>query len=224
MAGKELTKIVRNVFTLGLIAALLIAVTGCEDEEKNSISEAQACLDAARTAVDAKACRGILEGKSSQQAMIVRCAIEVVAGGLVTSKVSSAFQELENSTNDKEATMMGIMANEDGPTAAETAAAYCNASGLKGLQYLANLSVIGTYMIAAVGTWNGDGQALLNQCLTPGSCNDAAIGTAVISIGSSYCNNADADQGVCSEINQAIAAGGGDPATIAQQLYPLLNN
>ncbi|MCB0384243.1 MAG: hypothetical protein KDD43_02525 [Bdellovibrionales bacterium] len=216
---------VKVVGTLSLAAGLALGLAGCESDETNAISKAQRCLDDARTAAAAKACRGLVDGKTSQQAMIVRCAIEVVSGGLITSRVSQAFQELENSTNDKEATMMGIMANDDGPTAAETAAAYCNASGISGLQYLANLSVVGTYMVAAVGSWNGDGQALINQCAPPtNGCNDAAIGTAIISIGQSYCGGQDADEEMCNEINQAIATGGGDPATVAQQLYPLLNN
>ncbi|MCB0365140.1 MAG: hypothetical protein H6624_10475 [Bdellovibrionaceae bacterium] len=222
--GKRSFGWIKGAVALSMVAGLASSLSSCESDETNAISKGQECLDKARTPAAAKGCRGIVDGLSSQQAMIVRCAIEVVSGGLTTSKVSQAFQELENATTDKEATMMGIMANDDGPSAADTAAAYCNASGIAGLQYLANLSVVGTYMVAAVGSWNGDGQALINQCSTPGNCNDAAIGTAIITIGQSYCGGQDADQEMCNEINQAIATGGGDPATVAQQLYPLLNN
>lgn len=213
-------------FLLAISLGLLVgSIFGCEDKETNSVAKAQACLDKARSSSEAGACRGLIEGKSSQQAYIVRCSIEFVAGGLTTSKVADAFKaQKDNATTNKEAALIALLSLEDKSTA-DNAAAYCKLSGIPGLIYLANLSVIGTYVTYGSGfdpTHPDLAASLFSSCANGGSggvCDDAVIGAAVISIGESYCSGGNSDSDVCSKVNQALASTDGSPQAVANALY-----
>lgn len=219
---------IRFLFTISL-AILAGSIFGCEDKETNSVAKAQACLDKARSSSEAGACRGLIEGKSSQQAYIVRCSIEFVAGGLTTSKVADAFKaQKDNATTNKEAALIALLSLGD-KTTADNAAAYCKLSGIPGLIYLANLSVIGTYMTDAISGFDpnnpSSAASLISGCANGGSggvCDDAVIGAAVISIGESYCNGGNSDSDVCSKVNQALASTDGSPQAVANALYSQL--
>lgn len=219
----RVSHVARSLMLSTLTCFLFLGLLGCEDKDTNAVAKAQECLDKAREAADAAACRGLIEGKSSQQAYIVRCSIEFVAGGLTTQKVIDAFKAEKTGSESKEAKLISLLSlGGTNPTAtADNAAAYCKLSGIPGLIYLANLSVIGTYLNPSVNT---DLSTYLNDCANGiGSCSDAAIGTAVISIADSYCTDANSSSDVCAKINTAITEANGSPEDIAKKFYAELN-
>ena len=223
------SQMLKSLFAVCLVVGLSSTLVGCEDDETNAIAKAQECLDNARgpnADTLAAACRGLISDKSSQQAMILRCSIEFVAGGLTTSKVADALKGGEDQSEaDKEANLIGLLALGSTATA-DAAVTLCNQTGIDGLMYLANLSLIGTYMLAAGGSAS-DPDTFLTNCYNGGAggvCNDTTIGIAVMTLGDSACDSEDADDEVCDKVNQAIAAGGGNPDAVAQNLYNLLNN
>jgi hypothetical protein len=220
----RVSHIARSLMLSTLTCFLFLGLLGCEDKDTNAVAKAQECLDKARVAADAAACRGLIEGKSSQQAYIVRCSIEFVAGGLITSKIAQAFTEQKNAGSNKEATLMSFLSLGDKPTA-DNAAAYCKLSGIPGLIYLANLSVIGTYMTVLLNEVdrNNPSVFLANCQANPDNCNDTAIGTAVISIADSYCTGANSSSDVCGKVNAAITANS-SPEEVARQFYQQLGN
>ncbi|MBK7843673.1 MAG: hypothetical protein IPJ71_08270 [Bdellovibrionales bacterium] len=224
----RISYVVRSLILSTLACFIFLGLLGCEDKDTNAVAKAQECLDKARVAADAVACRGLIEGKSSQQAYIVRCSIEFVAGGLITSKIAQAFTEQKNAGSKKEATLISFLSLGETSTA-DNAAAYCKLSGIPGLIYLANLSVIGTYMTVLASS--GDPSAFLSTCISgagsgsdQGTCNNTAIGTAVISIADSYCTGDNSTSDVCSKVNTAITSANGSPEEVARQFYEQLGH
>lgn len=215
-----------------LVSLVCLLCVGCESEEQDKLAQAQDCLDNVTSSNYSAAnnCMSYVEGMSSKQANIIKCSIKFLAGGLTTQKISNAYKELKDTSNsNKEALYMSVLALDSTSLATE-AASYCTATGVAGLMYLANLSVIGTQMLTLIpGFTPGmvptqqDAIDAVNNCMSaPNTCDDTAIGNAVINVAESYCAGSNADSDVCSKINDAIAAAGGIPADIAQQLYTLL--
>lgn len=214
----ELIHILKRTSALLLGLVFTLSLLACEDKETNAIAKAQECLDKARTSSDADGCRSLVEGKNSQQAYIIRCSIEFVSGGLTTSTIAKAFSDSKESTSNKEAQLMALLSLGD-TTKAESAAAFCKLSGIPGLIYLANLSVIGTYMTQV----SSDPASFLTSCATSG-CNDEAVGTAVISLAETYCTGANENSDVCSKVNTAVTSANGNAEAIAKEFYSQLNN
>ena len=214
-----------------IVGLLCLVCTSCENEDMDKIAQAQDCLDNVPSSnpASASSCMSYVDGLESQQANIIKCSIKFLSGGLTTTKISDAYKQLnDNSVTDKEAFYISMLALSPATLATE-AATYCERSGVKGLIYLANLSVVGSMMMDAIGVTGvpdaTDVQNALTTCASaPNTCNDTAIGSAVIVVAESYCAGTSADSGVCSQINAAIAAAGTDPAAIAQQIYALLDN
>lgn len=214
-----------------VVGLLCLVCASCENEDMDKLAQAQNCLDNVPSSNPsaASSCMSYVNDLDSEQANIIKCSIKFLAGGLSTSKISDAYKQLNNdSVTDKEAFYISMLALSPASLATE-AATYCERSGVKGLIYLANLSVVGSMMMDAIGVTGvpdaTDVQNALTTCASaPGTCNDTAIGSAVIVVAESYCAGSTADSGVCAEVNAAIAAAGTDPAAIAQQIYALLDN
>jgi len=213
-------------------------MSGCQEgEEADKIAQAQSCLDKVNdaTPTDANACMTSIVNLTSQRAYVLKCSITFTAGGLTTTKIANAYKALKNNATNKEMIYMGTLALTP-PSTATTAAEYCNLSGSAGLIYLAQLSVIGSAMMAAVGSFDptsgtapslSDAQAAISACSNGGSggvCDDAVVGNAVITIGQTYCSGDNANVGVCSKMTAAINASGGNSTDVALQLYSELNN
>lgn len=219
----RVSHIARSLMLSTLACFLFLGLFGCEDKDTNAVAKAQECLDKAREAADAVACRGLIEGKSSQQAYIVRCSIEFVAGGLITSKIAQAFTKQKEVGSNKEATLMSVLSLGD-TTTADNAAAYCKLSGIPGLIYLANLSLIGTYMNPSNNP-NFNPDTFLSDCQSmtpPPVCNSTAISAAVISIADSYCTDANSSSDVCNKVNTAITEANGSSEEIAKKFFEAL--
>ena len=230
---------------LGLLSVL--ALPACVDEEQEKLAEAQACLDRINEAQFSTAnnCMVYLAGLDSPQANALKCSISFVGGGITTSRLISAYKQINNGAN-KESVFIGALVFSGASAAAalnnvKSASNYCNASGVKGLMFLANFSVMGTTLmaeyVAAGGTvdWNNPGSGggltineatlttAVNNCAAgTGSCDYAAVGNAVTILSQSYCTGSNKDQEICKDVNNAIIAAGGDPVALAQKFFSQL--
>lgn len=214
-----------------IVGVLCLVCASCENDESDKLAQAQNCLDNVPSSnpTAANSCMSYVSGLDSEQANIIKCSIKFLAGGLTTDKISDAYKQLnDDSVTDKEAFYISMLALSPASLASE-AADYCERSGVKGLIYLANLSVVGSVLMEEIGVTGipdaTDVQNALTACQSaPGTCDDTAIGTAVLVVADSYCAGSSADAGICSQINEAVLAAGTDPAAIAQQIYALLDN
>jgi hypothetical protein len=228
-----------------------MALVSCNSaDEQDALFKAQKCLDEVPTSNPSAAdeCLQYIEKYTSQQAQIIKCSIYMVSGGLMEPKVLAAYEALEDdSITNKELAFMAIMAldNPDltsGLTKAQNANTYCQASGVPGLMYLANVIVAGTGIaktISDFGTTIDENstpaqiQAAVNAMLTDctgatpsAQCDDnlQTIGTAVATLSVQYCASEDAEGDICEDVNSAVDAAGGNATNIGQALLCYMNN
>ncbi|MCB0350288.1 MAG: hypothetical protein KDD38_03835 [Bdellovibrionales bacterium] len=210
-----------------ILCATLIAVFnfGCESDDDNKLAKAQECLDKVddTNIPQAQACAAIVAGLTSPESYVIRCSVGFIVGGVTASSMASAFSAADAApANLQAATLMGALSHDSKVHAAETVAA-CKASKVASLDYLATLSQTGTIM--TIDGSSTTPTTFLTTCSNGGSggtCDDAAIGTAVTSMYDVYCIGDAATNPACSDIGSAIAAGGGNPAAVAIALYALL--
>jgi hypothetical protein len=220
-----------NALKFFLTGLILLMVSGCNESDNNALSLAQACLDQVPSSNPSSAtqCMAPIVDLDSQQANILKCSIQFVAGGLTTPKVAAAYLALQNSATNKEALFITTLALTPA-SYAQSAAAYCNRTGVAGDIYIAQLSVIGSSLATVIPGYdpttntpptNAQIGAALTTCIA-GGCDNATIGSSVLTVGNSYCKTASADADVCAKITQSIGASDGTPNSVAQQLYLLL--
>ena len=200
-----LKKYLKWVATAAVVSTLGFSMVGCEDPDLDDIAKGQECLDKARSAADAEACRKYAKG-SSQEAKILKCSVEFMVGGLDSTKMRAAFKKFNDdgtAEQDREAELMFLLA-ADSTTQAATTFSACKATNVGGLIYLASLSQVGT-ILAAVAA---NGPAAVDACIANDpNCDPAAIGQAAVAMSDSYCTGDNEDTEVCEEINAAVAAG-----------------
>lgn len=230
-----------------------LAVSGCTKKgELDDLAKAQDCLDKASKSepTQAEACMAYIVQYNSQQANILKCAIEMTAGGLNETKMYKAYVALKDSSQtNKTAAFMAIL-SLDYPTItagyakAVQADIYCQASGVPGLKYISGVILAGTYINKTIFDLSGGAggvdmndpaavnaavQNMLTQCTSatpPASCTSdlPTLGATVVGLSESYCATTTANQSVCGQINGAVANAGGSPAAVGQALFCYLNN
>ena len=196
----------------GLLSLSLMA---CEDQEEVNLFAAQQCLDTA-TAATAQSCVAKLSGNNSQQAYILRCAADFVAGGITTSSIATALENIDKAGTDPTAAMFSAFQFQGATPAAANAAAdaaavNCNAAGsdtLKALVNTARLATLATTTATCIDPNNP--AASLGDNYTPGNCSASADSLASVLKDSqaSMCgeNGAYKDNDICTNLNAAIAA------------------
>lgn len=234
-----------------LLVAVLGLFTGCKNnQEQNDLAAAQQCLDNVPESNPGQAsnCMSYIQKYSDQQSDILKCSILDVSAGLTDNKMVQAYQILQDNTQtNKAASFMTTLSLNlpDLNTAyqtVKTADGYCQASGVTGLQYISGLVVAGTamsYMMTNLNitldlnntaSINSAVQTLINDCATtttpPQSCIDQlqTIGTTVANVGTEYCSTKGADQTVCGQVNQALAAAGNNETNLGQALLCYMKN
>lgn len=209
-------------------------------DEMDDLAKAQKCLNEVPQSDPASAsgCLQYVEKYTSQQASILKCSILLTSGGLMENKVIQAAEAMEDSSGvtNKEAAFMSILSLDvptisDGYNKAVQGNEYCQASGIPGLAYIGGLVVAGSYMRLTMQTLgitldinNPEAAvtALVDQCTTtPASCaaNIEVLGQTVVTLAESYCDTDSADDEICSDINAAVAASGGDTSDIGRALF-----
>ncbi len=218
-----------KLFRATLLATLTLcsfALLSCESDEDNALSSAQQCLDKLKDSdsdAAADACAAKVAGQSSPESYVIRCSVNFFKGGVKSSTMIAAFDQYENAAaNEKAAVLMAALSQSTAQEAEDTLAA-CQKSEVPSLIYVATVSLTGTLMTSLGGST--DPAVFLAACAAGGAggvCEDATIGTAITSMYDVYCVGSAAESQTCTEINSAIAAGGGNPAQVAIQLYALL--
>ena len=234
--------------------ALLAFATGCEDDAKSKIYDAQACLDnldetvpytQLRTAADA--CQNKLGTVTSQEANTIRCSARLLMGGMTANRFAKAADQMDGASSNEAAlisvlSLKGIGSNTpekqtDAKNLAKSMFNACTNSGVPGLVYIAGLSLTGTVMTnsIAIGCGGGDmtqcteeqlvteADNIVNTCIS-GSCEPESIGQAAVAISDAYCTGDKAKEEICTDIEAAIQAGGGNSSSIGEQLLNLLKN
>jgi hypothetical protein len=207
----------------------------------DDLAKAQECLDQVQEAdpTTADNCLQYVAKYDSQQANILKCSIYMTSGGLMENKVVQAIEALDDAAvQNKEAAYMSILSLDKpsipaGYTKAVEGNAFCQASGVPGLQYIGGLVVAGSYMANTMNTLgitldinNPDAavQNLINQCTSatpPAACSSdaATLGETVSTLADSYCGSSSADNDVCNDINAAVTAAGADSADIGRAIF-----
>jgi len=232
----------------------VFALLSCSSaDEQDALAKAQKCLDEVPQSAPATAseCLSYIDKYDSQQAKILKCSIYMTSGGLMENKILKAYQVSKDDTiTKKEIAYLSILALDEanyteGLTKANTGNTFCQESGVAGLKYLGAIIVNGTTIaksIAAFGTTidenstptqiNNAVNTMINDCTgaTPTAANcpsDAELanmGTAVATLATGYCANEDADEDVCEDVNEALAAAGSNSTYIGQALLCYMNN
>lgn len=215
-----------SLLSLPLTLGLLV---GCgESKEMDDVRQAQRCLDHASPAT-AESCLAYIAAYDSPKSNTIRCSVFFLKGGLTNNKLVEAYKQLKDQPDKKEAVFIGVLAlnQKSDATNADT---YCRKSGVPGLIYLSNLSVIGTFLASAVGGFDPKNPASLDAaiaaCQPPSAdpnCEPATIGSAVISLSDSYCSGGAKDDDVCQKINGTIASAGGNTENVGMALFCYLD-
>ncbi|MCB0391085.1 MAG: hypothetical protein KDD58_07335 [Bdellovibrionales bacterium] len=228
-----------QVWILAVLSSLLLLITSCAgNEEQKKLGEAQACLDkvpqspVTTTVSEAIKCKSYISDVDSPQADALRCSIYFLAGGITTNKLVQAVKAINDGQNSEAAfisllvfngiTHSDVSASASGSTATNNvllAANHCNASGVKGLQYLGNFAQAGTALVNSYKSAAGDSfwrdpvynesemQAGLAACATgTQTCDAESVGTAIIALSDSYCLDKEDDE-QCQQIEAALASG-----------------
>jgi len=206
---------------------------GCESDEIRALNKAQACMDEvpADNPSVAGQCFAYVEKYSSQQANILKCSIKLTEGGLGTDKIVDAYKVSKDdslSGSQKQVAYLGALTLSSYALAQE-AYGYCVLSEISGLKFIGGLAQISSMLGTAYDPGNPSGsiaaiESALNGCVTGSSCDMAATGAIVADLSDTYCANPTSDQEVCSDINQAIDAAGGDAELAARQFMCQLQN
>jgi hypothetical protein len=189
-----------------------------------------------------------VQNYNSQQANILKCSIKLTSGGLIESKIVSAYKALKNSTvTNKTAAYMAVLSLDNpqttGYTKAVEADGYCKQTGVTGLVYISSVILAGTYMNKVIADLTGSAvnvtddpsainsavTTMLNACTSnppDSNCTSdlSTLGGTVTTIASSYCTSTSADQSVCSNVNSAVTAAGGDSTQVGQAVFCYLQN
>ena len=185
-----------------ILVILFVGVIGCKNSDKDSIAQAQICLDFVNETdtTGIQNCVNKLNGLDTQEANIVRCSGEILLGGLTSDKIVNAFGKSGGGGGSAEAALMLTLAvtNQSGGSSNKNQAAKalvaCSKSGVSGLIALASFSNIGTIMSAGVGACPdptncsaSDAAGIVSSCVGGSSCEPASIGQTAVIVADSYC-------------------------------------
>lgn len=209
-----------------ILASLMMGLVACETGEDNTMNKAQVCLDLATTAAEATNCLNMVSGIENEKASRIRCSATFIQNGLTKDRFATAFTNMKNTPagQDPVLAMLDTLAftGSGASTAASYAATECAKSKSAGMTYFAMLTLTAT--VAKAINPSNIANALQTIASGGGTASDvAAIGSAAIAAQSTYCGgSSQADPKLCTDLNSAIATGGGNPTAVGQALANLL--
>lgn len=224
---------------LFLILFSSLFLVACEQEEDDKIYTAQICMNQADTGIEADACLAPLSGLNSTRAYVLRCAGDFIRAGITTPTIITAIQNIDDndSNNTADPTLEFYQQFSFGyqdvdVVTAGTAVSNCTASGSKNLRLLAlsaeSATILRNLAFENVGG-TGDITTWLNGSVDPATLSDAevtAIGNNVLNMQASSCGEGGTfeDTEICDNMNNAIAAGAGDPNAIGEAFISQLQS
>lgn len=228
-----------NPMKSSLICALSLSATliSCGPKDADKVGEAQLCLDKAAQGA-AAACLEKIAGIDTAAANTMRCSAGFIDEGFTQpARFKSALDALSQQTNGQTNTLtfLSYIAFSSKATAqensdfAEATYSACVKSEAKGLTMLGSMAMTATTISAIAGTvTQGDGagiQAAITTLLNSGDpAATAAVGSAVITTYNASCvEGAEANQGLCDQLNTYLADAGGnvdtsDPQAVGQTI------
>ncbi len=236
----------RLVPQAALVAGAFLLLAGCgEKAEDRQIAAGLACLDSAQNENDAEVCLQKVDGLTSRKSYLIRCSANFIAQGFTGQRIADAFQKLKDnpggSTTPTSAMMAYFVFAKNLPNhTADRTVENCTRSEVKGLIQLATTAKLATFVAnpgggilagtnldPASGNFDaGAIQAQLNNLANGGATPQqlTEIGNIATTAQSAYCTAGSTfkDQDVCSKLDAAITAGGGNPSAIATALLDLL--
>lgn len=235
-----------------LILGLALPLASCtSNKEDDDLAKAQSCLNQVSQAhpEEADDCLQYVDKYDSQKADILKCSIHMTSGGLVENKIVKAAQALQSSSglSNKDSVYMSVLCldNSDvnvGYTKALLADKYCQSSGVPGLQYISSIIVAGSLMaktmdalhvlpsdLTDTSAMQTAATQLLSACTSnppDASCtaNISVLGEAAAKLAEGYCSTSKASTDVCSNVDKAMAAAGGDSSKVGQAVYCFMNH
>ncbi|MGZ3774582.1 MAG: hypothetical protein ACXVCY_02015 [Pseudobdellovibrionaceae bacterium] len=151
--------------TVAIIALSFTAMlTGCaKQSEKDTLAEAQFCLDKATNASTADVCMTKIQGLTSKQAYSLRCAAGFIASGITQpANISAALNSMKQ--NASTASVLGMLAFSS-QTLANQTFSDCTASGESGLQLVAAMAKTAT-VISNLATGSGSIETQMQTAIT----------------------------------------------------------
>ena len=88
---------VRRFARVVLGLALFTTLSACEDDADKGLASAQSCLNTA-TASTIDTCLIPIAGQTTAAAYAIRCAADFIAQGFTSSRLTSAFQDVNNNS------------------------------------------------------------------------------------------------------------------------------
>ncbi len=215
---------------LATILAFTSFITGCEEEDLNTLAVGQQCFNNVSDSAlytEAVTCYNMISSLNFPEAYALKCAMQFRIGGITTSTLTGAIDAYEAASGaDKEAVLMDALAlnnNTETTKSLQATAANndCKLSEVPGLVYFSSLILIGTKLDEIGGA---DTNAQVDACkAAPSTCATAEVGEAIVAAEAAYCLGDTANETICQELNQAIQTGGSDYQAIAVALMNLID-
>ena len=222
----------RRLYSWGLIIALSAVAlfnVGCESDEERKIAAARTCLDGA-TSTTVETCTAIVEGLTSSQSYLIRCAAHYIYNGFTITSFANAFQKIKDNPSSGNNSMVSTLAflafpSNSGTHGATILQSDCAASGSKGMQRLSLMTAVATTFSSVAGITNVTTEAQMVSAITNFVSNGGSpttLGNLAISAQSQFCNEGSsfATNDVCKTLNAAV--GSSTPAEIGQALITQL--
>ena len=219
-----------TTFVLSLALSILLA--GCESESSDLLNQAQTCLNEAdeTNRQEVLSCHRYIEKLDSQNANLIKCSIELVAGGLTAERMVTVYTEVENN-EDPELLFIGAL-SFDSVERVEQAINTCQKSQIDSFVYISSLAKIGTLIEEAAGGFEDvipsetELATVIQEC-TDGSstsCDTEEIGEALLLLEKTYCDGSNSESTICKDVDQAMENAGGDVQDIAIEFFCQIDN
>ena len=175
-------------------------------------------------------CASFLSGDTSKRSYVLQCSIAFVSEGITETAIVNALENIDKQGEASDPTISAISALAMTDSTTSTAALnVCTQSGSKALIALANFANLATATASLAGILANPTEAAIQSFLDSyNPATDASeLGAAVIASQDSLCNSTNGlmkGTETCENIDQAVAAGGGDADSIADALLSNLNN
>lgn len=198
-----------------VVAFFTLSLAACESTEKDKIASAQECLNSATPGTVGQ-CRAFLDGLTTPESYLIRCAIDFVAQGFTAKAMATAFDQLNKSGSSQTATMMSYLVFSTQNAADETYK-NCRESGEPSYVTIASFVQVATLAAATAGLLTGSPldrnnpvdmtTAISTLISTP--TTHATVGSAIQNAYNAQCS-APANQSSpsCEKIVKAIQGGG----------------
>ncbi|WP_413290216.1 hypothetical protein [Bdellovibrio sp. HCB337] len=221
---------------LAFICALSMSafISSCGPKDMDKVGQAQLCIDDAAQG-EAAACLEKIEGIESKGAYALRCSANFIDEGFTQpARFREAFEAFDTNASSNTEAFMSVMTfkskatMDDNVTFASETLSHCNKSGAKGLMLLGSMASTSTTLAKVANTLTGGGSgttptpqqindALVDLQNNPDPTTIAAIGSAISSTYTASCENGNANESLCNQLNDALEGIDiNDPAAVGQ--------